>query len=100
MARDGSATDRLPTFLSHRKKAEEISTKDTKKHEEGSGESVNRRNGELKTLNPPFTDSPFPRLFVPGVIGKLQLKNRILMPAMHIPHGGRRITPMLERFYE
>jgi len=30
----------------------------------------------------------------------LSLRNRIIMPAMHIPHGGRHITPMLEQFYE
>ena len=71
-----------------------------RKAKEGNGKSVNRRNGESKIPGPRFTDSPFPRLFIPGSIGKLRLKNRILMPAMHIPHGGRRITPMLERFYE
>ena len=47
------------------------------------------------------TQSPFPRLFEPGFIGGLRLKNRIVMPPMgtQFASAGGAVTPRMIDHY-
>ena len=54
----------------------------------------------MMTPAPPSRNGNFPKLLSPLQIKSLRLRNRIVMPAMHLPRpDGRRPDESLTRFY-